>query len=35
MKYSYDSLIGPLSITFDYSDRTDKLGIYANIGYYF
>lgn len=35
VKYSYDSLIGPLSITLDYSDRTDKLGIYANIGYYF
>lgn len=35
LKYSYDSLIGPLSITFDYSDHTDKLGIYANIGYYF
>ena len=35
LKYSYDTLIGPVSLTFDYSNSVDKLGIYANVGYYF
>lgn len=33
--YSYDSLIGPLSVVIDYSGRMQQFGFYANIGYYF
>lgn len=35
LKYSYDSLIGPLSFMLDYSNRTSQIGVYANVGYYF
>lgn len=35
LKYSYDSLIGPLSLIAFYSNQTNQAGFYANIGYYF
>ena len=35
LKYSYDSLLGPVSATVDYSNRTKKVGFYASAGYYF
>ena len=35
MKYSYDSLIGPFSMTLDYSNRTKDFGGYVSLGYYF
>lgn len=35
LKYSYDSIIGPLSLILDYSGNSEKVGFYANIGYYF
>ncbi|MDR0544000.1 MAG: patatin-like phospholipase family protein [Odoribacteraceae bacterium] len=33
--YSYDSIIGPLSVEIDYSSWSRKPGAYVNIGYYF
>lgn len=35
LKYSYDSFLGPVSATVDYSNRTKKVGFYASAGYYF
>lgn len=33
--YAYNSIIGPISVTFDLSDWDTKLGVYFNLGYYF
>jgi NTE family protein len=33
--YSYDSIIGPLSVELDYSGWSRRVGAYFNIGYYF
>lgn len=33
--YAYNSLIGPISVTFDLSNWDKKLGVYFNLGYYF
>jgi len=33
--YAYNSIIGPISVTFDLSDRDKKLGAYFNLGFYF
>lgn len=33
--YSYDSALGPIAIQLNLSDRTEKLGFYFNLGYYF
>ena len=33
--YAYNSIIGPISITFDMSDWDKKFGVYFNLGYYF
>lgn len=33
--YAYNSIIGPISITFDMSDWDKKLGVYFNLGFYF
>ncbi|MDR1273024.1 MAG: patatin-like phospholipase family protein [Odoribacteraceae bacterium] len=33
--YSYDSIIGPLDVVFNYSNWTRKPGFYFNVGYYF
>lgn len=35
ISYSYDSLIGPIDVLFDLSNRDRKLGFYFNLGYYF
>ena len=35
IKYTYNSLLGPLNISFDYSNRTKELGFFASIGYFF
>lgn len=35
IKYTYNSFLGPVSATIDYSDRAQKLSFYAHIGYYF
>jgi NTE family protein len=33
--YSYDSLVGPIGVTLDASNRNRKLGAYFTLGYYF
>lgn len=33
--YGYDSIVGPLEFSFNFSNRTEKLGYYLNIGYFF
>ena len=33
--YAYNSIIGPISVTFDMSNWDKKLGAYFNLGYYF
>ena len=33
--YGYDSIAGPLEISFGYSNRTHKVGFYLNLGYVF
>lgn len=33
--YAYNSIIGPISVTFDMSNWNKKLGVYFNLGYYF
>ena len=33
--YAYNSIIGPISVTFDLSNWDKKLGFYFNLGYYF
>ena len=33
--YAYNSLIGPISVTFDLSNWDKKLGVYFNLGFYF
>ena len=33
--YAYNSIIGPISVTFDMSNWDQKLGVYFNLGYYF
>lgn len=33
--YSYDSLIGPIEVLFESSNRNSGLGFYFNMGYYF
>lgn len=35
LKYSYDSFLGPVSATIDYSSRTKDVGFYASAGFYF
>lgn len=35
LSYAYNSLIGPISITFDMSNWDKRLGIYFNLGFYF
>lgn len=35
LKYSYDSFLGPLSATVDYSSLTREVGFYASAGFYF
>ena len=35
IKYTYNSMLGPLSLSFDYSSRTKELGFFAGIGYFF
>ena len=35
IKYTYNSMLGPLNISFDYSNRTKELGFFASIGYFF
>ena len=35
LEYSYRTMFGPLSMQFNYSNRTDKLGWWLNIGYVF
>lgn len=35
LKYSYKSLIGPMSLTVHWSNISKKAGAYLNIGYYF
>lgn len=33
--YAYNSIIGPISVTFDLSNWDKKLGVYFNLGFYF
>lgn len=33
--YAYNTIIGPISITFDMSDWDKKFGVYFNLGFYF
>lgn len=33
--YSYNSIVGPIGVTFDLSNWDKKLGFYFNLGYYF
>lgn len=33
--YAYNSIIGPISVTFDMSNWDKKFGVYFNLGYYF
>lgn len=35
LNYSYNSIIGPIGVTFDMSDWDRKFGVYFNLGYYF
>lgn len=35
LKYSYNSVLGPISATIDYSSRTKEVGFYASAGFYF
>ncbi len=35
LTYAYNSLIGPISVTFDGSDWDKKLGVYFSLGFYF
>jgi NTE family protein len=35
LTYSYDSLIGPVEGTISYSNRTKKVSLFVNIGYFF
>lgn len=35
LKYTYNSFLGPLSCTVDYSDRVKNVGVYVSLGYYF
>ena len=35
LKYSYNSFLGPISVTIDYSSRVKKVGYYASLGFYF
>lgn len=35
VKYSYDSFLGPISATIDYSSRTKESNFYASVGFYF
>lgn len=35
LTYAYNSLIGPISVTFDASNWDKKLGVYFNLGFYF
>ncbi|MCD7969998.1 MAG: patatin-like phospholipase family protein [Alistipes sp.] len=32
---SVNTFVGPIDLLFEYSNRTKKLGVYANLGYYF
>ena len=33
--YSFDSFIGPVSLNVHWSDKSEKVGVYFNLGYYF
>ena len=35
IKYTYNGMLGPLSLSLDYSSRTKELGFFASIGYFF
>lgn len=35
LAWNYKTVIGPIDLQVDYSNRTKKVGVYANIGYYF
>ena len=35
IKYTYNSMIGPISASLDYSSRSKELGFFAGIGYFF
>lgn len=35
LNYSYNSIIGPIGLTFDLSNWDKKLGVYFNLGFYF
>lgn len=35
LNYSYNSIIGPIGVTFDLSNWDKKLGVYFNLGFYF
>lgn len=35
LNYSYNSIVGPIGVTFDLSDWDKKLGVYFNLGFYF
>lgn len=35
IKYTYDSLLGPISADIQYSNQSKKIGFYVSIGYDF
>ena len=35
LNYSYNSIVGPIGVTFDLSNWDKKLGVYFNLGFYF
>ena len=35
IKYTYNSMIGPISASIDYSSRSKEIGFFAGIGYFF
>lgn len=35
LAYSYMTILGPFDLQVDYSNRTKKVGLYVNMGYYF
>ena len=35
IRYTYDMLLGPLSLDVSYSDYTNSVGVYISLGYYF
>ena len=35
LRYSYDLPIGPVDVDVSWSNMTNKVGVYVNLGYYF